>query len=65
MKGERSRIFRSGNKKGGNKNGRRKSEDSIAMVNPKISEGCTEVFRVSKLLQAIHKILCQDSKAVT
>jgi len=65
VKDERSRVFRSGDRKGGNKDERRESEGGIEIANPKISEGYTEVFRVSKLLQVICKRLCQDSKAIT
>ena len=64
MKGERSRVFRSGNWTRGDKDGRGKGERCIRLADTKVCQGCTKVLRVGKLLSLIHSEVCIHSKIV-
>ena len=64
MKGERSRIFRSGNWTRGDKDGERKDEGYIRLANTKVRQGHIKVLRVGKLLLSIHSELCIYSKTI-
>ena len=55
MEGKRSRIIRSSDGTGGNKNEKRKDEESVGLANPKENQEHLAVFRISQLLSVIHK----------
>ena len=61
----RSRVFRSGNRTRGNKDGKGKDEGGIRIANTKICQRCPKVLRISKLLSLIHTGLCIYNKTIT
>jgi len=54
MKGEGSRISKSGNRSREYKNGGRESERSARLANTKMCQGYPKVFGIGKLLPLIH-----------
>ena len=50
MKSQRSRIFRSNNRRGQSKNGKEEGAGSYRVASAKKYERCVEVFGASKLL---------------
>ena len=54
VKSERSRILRSSNRARRDQNGGGEGERYFGLANPKESQECIEVPRISKLLLSIH-----------
>ena len=65
MEGERSRIFRSSDWTGRNKDGGGKGERSIGLANTKVCQECSEVLGIGKLLLLIHLGLYNYSQTIT
>ena len=64
MKGERSRVFGSGNWARGYKNGRREGERCFRLADTKVCQGHSEVPGIGELLSLIHSGLCIHSKTI-
>ena len=54
MEGVGSRVFRSSDGTGGNKDGGRKGEESVRLANTKICQGYIKILEIGKLLLLIY-----------
>ena len=54
MKGEGSRIYRSGNKTRGNRDRGKKDEGSVRLADTTVCQGYPKVFGIGKLLLPIY-----------
>ena len=65
MEGERSRILRSSDWTGRNKDGEGKGKRSIGLANTKVCQECSEVLGIGELLLLIHLGLYNYSQTIT
>ena len=65
MKGERSRVFRSGNRTGRDKDGKGEGKRSLGVADTEICQRCAEISGIGKLLSLIHRRICNGGKATT
>ena len=65
VEGERSRILRSGDWTGRNKDREVKGKRSIGLANTEVYQGCSEVLGIGKLLLLIYSGLCNHSQTIT
>ena len=61
MKGKRSRVLGSCNWTRRDKDGGRKGEECVGLVNTKVCQGYVEIPRIGKLLLLIYRRLCIHS----
>ena len=54
MEGKVSRIFRSGNRTRGNKDGERESKRSLGVADTEVYQGHTEILRTGELLPSVY-----------
>ena len=65
VEGERSRILRSGDWTGRNKDREVKGKRSIGLANTEVYQGCLEVLGIGESLSLIHSGLCNHSQTIT
>ena len=61
MKGERSRVSRSGDWTRRDKDRRREGERCTGLADTEVCQRCTKILRIGKSLSSIHLGLCIDS----
>ena len=64
MEGERSRVFRSGNRTGKDKARERKGKRSLGVADTKMYQRCSEVLGTGQLLSLVHRRFCNGGKAI-
>ena len=64
MKGEKSKVFRSGNWARRYKDRRGEGERCFGLADTKVYQGCSEVLGIGKLLLSIYSGLCIYNKTI-